>query len=152
MSCCAAGQFYNQGVNQQFNMGQQNAALNNQAQQQMFTQGLANANLTNQARQQSIQEQAYLRSLPLNELNALRTGAQVQNPQFQPFQGVNIGQTPIFGAAQAQGQADMNMYNQQAASANAFNSGLMQMAGMAGGMYAGSPAGGAAIGGLFGRR
>lgn len=133
-----AGQFYNQGINQQFNMGQQNAALNNQAQQQLFTQGLANANLTNQARQQAIQEQAYLRSLPLNELNALRTGAQVQNPQFQPFQGVQVGQTPVFQAAQAQGQADMNLYNQQAASANAFNSGLMGIAGTAGGIYAGS--------------
>jgi len=145
-----AGQFYNQGINQQFNMGQQNAALNNQAQQQMFTQGLANANLTNQARQQAIQEQAYLRSLPLNELNALRTGAQVQNPQFQPFQGVQVGQTPVFQAAQAQGQANQNLYNQQAASANAFNSGLMGIAGTAGGLYAGSPGGSAAIRGLFG--
>lgn len=122
-----AAQFGNQAALSQFGMGQQNAALNNQAAQQMFSQGLANANLTNQNRQQGIQEQAYLRSLPLNELNALRTGAQVQNPQFQPYQGVTVGQTPVFQGAVAQGQANQNAYNAQAANANAFNSGLFSL-------------------------
>jgi len=126
-----AAQFANAAAQNQFGMGQQNAALNNQAAQQMFQQGLANANLTNQNRQQSIQEQAYLRSLPLNELNSLRTGAQVQNPQFQPYQGVTVGQTPVFQAAQAQNQAAQNQYGQEVAQANAFNQGLFTLGGAA---------------------
>ncbi len=35
-----------------------------------------------QARQTALQEQAYLRNEPLNTLSAVRTGAQVQGPQF----------------------------------------------------------------------
>ena len=35
-----------------------------------------------QARQQALQEQAYLRNEPINTLSAVRTGAQVQGPQF----------------------------------------------------------------------
>lgn len=120
-------QFANTAAGQQFGMGQQNAVLGNQVGQQQFQQGLANANLGNQATQQQIQQQAYLRSLPLNELNALRTGAQVTNPQFQPYQGSQIGQTPIFGAAQAQGAANQNAYNAQVAQNNAFNSGLFSL-------------------------
>lgn len=123
----AAGNFANQAAQGNFGMGQQNAALNNQTQQQMFQQGLANANLGNQARQQAIQEQAYMRQLPLNELNALRTGAQVQNPQFQPYQGSQIGQTPVFGAAQAQAGANQQAYQQQVGQSNAFNSGLFSL-------------------------
>lgn len=123
----AGGQFANAAQAQQFGQGQANAALNNQVQQQMFQQGLANANLGNQGRQSAIQEQAYLRSLPLNELNALRTGAQVQNPQFQPYQGVNVGQTPIFGAAQAQGAANQQQYANQVGQSNAFNQGLFAL-------------------------
>jgi len=122
-----AGQFANQAAQGNFGMGQQNAALNNQVQQQMFSQGLANANLGNQARQQGIQEQAYLRQLPLNELNALRTGAQVQNPQFQGYSPTQIGQTPIFGAAQAQGAANQQNYQNQVGQANAFNQGLFSI-------------------------
>lgn len=144
----AAGQFANQAAQGNFGMGQQNAALNNQVGQQQFQQGLANANLGNQARQAGIQEQAYLRQLPLNELNALRTGAQVQNPQFQPYQGSQIGQTPVFGAAQAQAQANQQQYNQQVGSNNAFTSGLFQLGGAALGGPMGASAGGF-LGGLM---
>lgn len=119
-----AGNFANAAASGNFGMGQQNAALNNQVGQQEFQQALANVNLNNQGRATGIQEQAYLRSLPLNELNSLRTGAQVTNPQFQPYQGATIGQTPVFGAAQAQGAYDQNLYNQQVGQQNAATSGL----------------------------
>ena len=60
---------------------------------------------------------------PLNTLNAIRTGAQVQNPQF--------GSTPAganyLGAAQAQGQGNMGLYNAEAGQANAFNQGLFSL-------------------------
>lgn len=84
--------------------------LNAQLQQQSFNQGLAGAGFDNQTRQQQLQEQAYLRSLPLNELNALRTGNQVTTPQFGSYYTNNAQAAPIFDAANAKGN-----YNLQAA-------------------------------------
>lgn len=71
----------------------------------------------------------------LNELNALRSGSQVQNPQFQQYQGSQIGQTPIMQGAQQQAAWDQNMYNQQVGSANAFNQGLFSLGGAVAGKY-----------------
>lgn len=90
-----------------------------------------------QARQQSISTmpQTYqlaqaLRNQPLNELNALRTGSQVTNPTFQtaPQQQAVPGANYL-GAAQAQSQYDMGLYNSQVASQNSMTSGLMGIAG-----------------------
>lgn len=82
-------------------------------------------------RPQTIQEENFLRNIPLNELNALRSGSQVAMPQFQAFSGQNIQAPPIFGAAQAQGQADMNAYNAKAAQNAAFTQGLFSLGGAA---------------------
>lgn len=84
-----------------------------------------------QARQQGIQEQEFLRTEPLNILNALRSSAQVNVPQFQPYQGSNVQAAPVMQAAQAQGQSDQNIFNQQQASANANTSGLYSLGGAA---------------------
>lgn len=81
------------------------------------------------ARDKDIQTQAYLRQLPLNEINALRTGAQVNAPQFQPYQGQNAAPTPIFGATQAQGQANQGIYNANAAGTASSNSATMGLLG-----------------------
>lgn len=59
---------------------------------------------------------------PLNILNALRTGAQIQNPQFSAQPGANYS-----GAAQSQGQYDMNTYNQQVGQQNAMMGGLASL-------------------------
>jgi hypothetical protein len=70
---------------------------------------------------------------PLNYLNALRTGAQVTNPQFTPpTAGANF-----LGAAQGQGQYGMGLYNAGVGQANAFNSGLFNI----GAAAIGAPAG-----------
>jgi hypothetical protein len=50
-----------------------------------FQQGLAAAQFGGQQRQQQVAEEAYLRQLPLNELNALRSGSQVQAPSFSGY-------------------------------------------------------------------
>lgn len=64
---------------------------------------------------------------PLNQFNALRTGAQVQNPQFQaPLPGPNL-----LGAAQSQGQFDMNTFNQNMGNYNNMLSGLFSIGGSA---------------------
>lgn len=80
----------------------------------MQQQGLQ-FNQSQQGRQQALAEQAYLRSLPLNELNALRTGNQVSMPQFPGYgQQATTGGADMLGAAQ-------NTYNAQLGAANASN-------------------------------
>jgi len=79
-----------------------------------------------QARQQALQEQAYLRNEPINTLSAVRTGAQVQGPQFvNSAQQATTAGPDILGATQMGYNAQMGDFNaKQAAQAN-FNQGLM---------------------------
>ena len=67
---------------------------------------------------------------PLNQLNAIRTGAQIQNPQFgsTPQQTTMPGANYL-GAAQAAGQYGLDIYGQQVGAANAFNQGLFGLGG-----------------------
>lgn len=66
------------------------------------------------------------RDQPLNELNALRTGSQVNMPQFQPTQYSQGAQGPnTLGATQQQGGWQQAMYNQQMQQRNANTQGLM---------------------------
>ena len=78
-------------------------------------------------RGRGIQEQAFLRSLPLSEVNALRTGNQPMLPQFQGYQGATIAPPNILGATGMQHQAAMNNYNQQMAQAGNNMSGLFSL-------------------------
>ena len=54
---------------------------------------------------------------PLNQLNAIRTGAQIQGPQFE-------GSADYLGAANAQAQYGQGLYNAQVGQQNAMTSGL----------------------------
>lgn len=67
------------------------------------------------------------RNQPLNELNALRTGAQVTNPSFNnstPQQQTTTGANQL-GAVTAQGQYAQGLYGSQVAANNANNSNTM---------------------------
>ena len=78
-----------------------------------------------QTQPQTYQLAQALRSQPLNELNALRTGSQVQNPQFNVVpQQQTVPGPNYLGAAQAQGGYDMNSYNARVAQQNAMTQGL----------------------------
>ena len=85
-----------------------------------------------QARQQGLQEAAYLRNEPLNMLNALRSGAQVQGPTFvNSAQQATTSGPDILGAAQMGYNAQMGDFNaKQAAQAN-LNQGLFSLGGAA---------------------
>lgn len=74
--------------------------------------------LGQQGRQQAIQEQAYLRNLPLSEINALRTGNMPIGPQFQGFSGTQVQAAPLLQGAQLQGQNAMDTYNAKVGSWN----------------------------------
>ena len=84
-----------------------------------------------------------LRSQPLNELNALRTGSQVQNPQFTPIPQQQTTPGPNYlGAAQAGYGGAMDAYNAQVGQQNAMMGGLFSL----GGAVLGSPWGGKMFG------
>jgi hypothetical protein len=106
----------------------------NDAMMQAALQGIS---LDQANRGAALQEQAYLQDRPLNLINALRTGAQVQNPQFQQFAQQATTQGPdMLGAAQANYGAQMDAYNADQAQSGGMLGGLfgigMGLAGMPG--------------------
>jgi hypothetical protein len=101
----------------------------NQATVQGFNTGLA-------ANQQGFQQQAYNQMQPINVINALRTGSQVQNPNFAavPSQSTTAG-PDLLGATNAGYQNQLANYNAQQAQAGGFMSGLMNLGGSLGSAY-----------------
>lgn len=126
------GAFANAAQQQGFDQSASQGAFANAAQAQQFQQGQQNATLSDQARQQGLQEQAYLRQLPLNEYNALRSSSQVQMPQFQGVNGATVANTNVAGNIQNAYQGQMNNYNQQVASQNQNMSNLFGLGGSLG--------------------
>lgn len=98
-------------------------------QSRLFGEQIQGYNAGQQGRQQSIQEQAYLRNLPLSEINALRTGNMPSMPQFQGFSGSQVQAAPLLQGAQLQGQNAMDIYNAKVGSYNS----LLGTAGKLGG-------------------
>ena len=82
----------------------------------------------NTSRQAGIQQQSAMRQVPLNEIIAIMSGSQMQNPQFQSGNsGAQIAQAPTFDATQAQYQAQLGNYNAQSANRNMMFGGLAQL-------------------------
>ena len=102
-----------------------------------FSQGRNDA--YNQARLSSIstmpqtfQLSSAQRMQPLTELNAIRTGAQPQMPQFQPMSPVTVGAAPIMQGGLAQSQYNQGLYNADVAGQNSMMSGLFGLGGSLG--------------------
>lgn len=114
---------------------------------------LQGINLDQANRAAALNEAYTAQSRPLDLINSLRTGAQVQNPTFQGFsQQANTAGPDLLSAANQQ-------YNAQIDAANAENAsspigGLMSLAGTIGGfgVKGGGTLGGNALGGLFGMK
>jgi len=101
------------------------------ANQQGFGQALESGKFGNTAQQQALAEAISLRQLPLNEITALMSGSQIQNPQFGAYSGATVQAAPVFAGAQAQGQYDMTKYAQDVSQANAATAGLYSLGGSA---------------------
>lgn len=121
----------NQSQAQNFGQYFNSAQFQNQNQNQAYNQSLQNANFSNNASQAALAQQLALYNQPLNQITALMSGSQIQNPQFQPFQGQNVQAAPVFQAAQAQANYGMDQYGLQMQSANANRAGLYQLGGAA---------------------
>lgn len=135
------GQFANQAQAQRYGQNQGQAAFNNQAQGQQFSQGQAQGGFANQAaqqnnmanlqagnfnqqlRQQQIAERLQQRNQPLNELNSLLGGQQINSPNMPTFNLGGKAENPQLMNAANQGyQANMDSFNAQSAG----RSGMMQ--------------------------
>lgn len=89
------------------------------------------------ARQQGLNEQYQRMQQPLNLVNALKSGAQVQAPQFGSYaQQATTSGPDLMGAANAQYGASLDQANAQNAQNNAVTSGLFGIAGAVGGNQA----------------
>lgn len=97
-------------------------AQSNQAQQQGFQQQLAaalekynmgrdNAQLGNATTAQDLAQQTALATLPLNELSAVRSGTQIQNPSFTPAPQANAAGTDIAGLINKNYDTQVANYN-----------------------------------------
>jgi hypothetical protein len=84
------------------------------------------------ARKTALQEQAYLRNEPLNTLNAVRSGAQVQGPTFvNPAMQANTAGPDLLGAAQMGYNAQLAASNASNAANNQMTQGLFSLGGAA---------------------
>lgn len=82
------------------------------------------------AQQQAFQQQAYNQMQPINVINALRTGTQVDNPNFvNPVQQAQTAGPDLLGAAQAQYQSQVAAANARNAGMGGFMGGLMNLGG-----------------------
>ena len=122
MASNLANQGITQGSEAWQNAMRQQGNQENDLRTQAALQGIG---IGNQARQQAIQEQSFFRNEPINTLNAVRTGAQVQNPQFTntPQQATTQG-PDLLGAAGQQYNAALGAYNAKQAGSNNLMSGL----------------------------
>lgn len=111
---------WNEGIDQ---IGRQQNDARIEAAMRSIAQGL-------QARQAGIQEQFAVQDRPLNLTNALRTGAQVQMPQFQAFGQQNqVAGPDLVGAGVNQYNASLDAFNAKQGAANSFTNGLFGLGG-----------------------
>lgn len=84
------------------------------------------AALAQMLRQQYLGEYQAKRQTPLNEITALLSGSQVQNPFSMPgyAQNANMQPAPVFAAGNALGNYQSDIYNAEAAQQGGMQSGL----------------------------
>lgn len=131
------GAFANQAQDMDFNQQMQQAGLNNAAQAQRFSQnaaqfgaGMSSTGFNNDIRQREIEEAAYLRNIPLNDIAALLgTGGGVQAPSFGPVSQVGLSAPDLMGAVYNSNQIAQNQWQQQQ---QARSQGLGSIFGLAG--------------------
>ena len=85
---------------------------------QGYNQALQSGQFGNTAIQQALAQAIQQRQLPINEIGALMSGSQIQNPQFGAYQGQTIAPAPIANATAQQSAYNQNLFNQQTGTYN----------------------------------
>ena len=87
--------FNNQAAQQEW----QNAVTGTQYGNELAQRGFGNATnlaqLQDTQRERAIQEMLLPRNQAINEIGAIQSGSQVQNPQFTPYQSGRVSDTPL---------------------------------------------------------
>jgi hypothetical protein len=124
-----AQQAENQAIAQNYGQGMTASQAQNAIEAQRYNQARQSAEFGNTAQQQALAQALTQRQLPLNEISALMSGSQIQNPQFAAYQGQNIAPPPIANATAQQGAYNQNLYNQQVGTYNTNVAGLYNLGG-----------------------
>ena len=120
----------NQAQQQGFGQRMSANALNNQLQQQSYNQAAGNAALQNAARQQAMQEQAYIRNMPINDIAALMGNVGgVQMPTFQQSPNVAVSAGDLIGSTLGVNNQRIQVAKANQAASGALMGGLMGLAG-----------------------
>ena len=121
-----SAEFANQAAQGMFGAAMQNAALQNQAAQTAYQQALQSGQFQNQTAAQALAQAQALQQNPINMLNAVRTGQQMQVAQMP-----QVGASSPAGLNQVAGPdilgAQMSQYQQNANNINAANAQNAQM-------------------------
>lgn len=122
--------FGNAAIGQQQGLDQNVAQFNNTNMQNAFAQQQNISNYQNVLRQQQIAEAQQRQLQPLNNVNALMTGQQVGMPSMPSF-NANQAAQPVnyLGAAQAQGNYNMQAQQMNNASASSTMGGIGSLLG-----------------------
>ena len=128
-------QFENAAQNQDFSQKALQANFANQGLGQNLAMSTAKFNAFNTARNQYMQEQYAARNQPINEINSLLNGSQVQSPNFVNTPNNQIPTTDVAGLVNTQFSQQMDVYKQESQNYNAMMGGIMGM--VSGGMKMG---------------
>ena len=127
-------------------MAAQRATFQNAAQRDAFTQAASKSQFynaakaqelaqkktafdaTNQTRDKWLQEQYALRAQPLQEITALQSGSQIQQPNFVGGGNSQIANTDVAGIINANFNQSLENYKQNSANVNNIIGGLFGMA------------------------
>ena len=126
-----AGQFANQAQRDTFTQAAARGEFANAGLAQQVAQAQSRFNAQNMARNQFMSEQYAQRNQPINEISALLSGSQINNPNFVNTPNNQIPTTDVAGLINTRFSQDMDIYKQESQNYNALMGGLM---GMAGGM------------------
>ena len=95
--------------------------------QGIFSGNLSNAQLNNNASGQTLAQLLQQRNQPLNELNAVKTGTQVQLPNAPAIAQVQTPATNVAGITNQAYQNQLGVYNANVGSTNATNQSISQL-------------------------
>jgi hypothetical protein len=119
------GSFANQAQNQQYTQNAGGATFYNSGLAQQLAQQQAGFNASQSALNQYLQQQYAQRNQPINEITALLSGSQVQQPNFLNAPSSQIPTTDIAGLQNQNFNNQMAIYGQQNAQYNALMGGVL---------------------------
>jgi hypothetical protein len=121
------GTFANAAQGQQFQQNAAQGAFYNAGQAQNLAQQQSIFNAQNSQRNQYMQEQYQQRNQPMNEIAALASGSQIQQPNWLNSPTSQIANTDFAGIMNQNFQNQMGIYNTQSQNTSQLLGGLMGM-------------------------